>query len=512
MRFSVRAAIGLISAAAVTVGTAAVVRTGLAQEGRASSGPPPAKVALTGGRIIPVVGPDIDSGTIVIEHGRITAVGPSDGVTIPYDAMEVDVSGRVVMPGMIDPHSWRGLDVPNENLAVAPFLDVYDAIDPSRLYFEESLRVGVLAIHMIQANNCVIGGLSRVLKPIGLTPDEMTIAAPTGIKVSISPKSGFDRMRQMTTLRETFAELDWYLERLAEQKYEESLKEKDKKIDVGPKEARERGKDLIKDEDYDDNHANLVRLRRGDFGAWIYCGAAMDVQPGITLATDQGFLGGAVFILGPEAHKAVNQLKAAGRPVVLPPDLYYRERDQLTGELKEVFIPSKIHEAGLMFALQPNPGGSMAESYLNYQAAMCVRNGIPRQTALEAITLNPAKMMGLGDQLGSIEPGKIANLVVMSGDPFDFESWVDLCYIDGILAYDRQRDYRLEEQLELEKTRAEQAKAKEEAEKKAATPAGEEANPEDAADDGGSDEGATSEEEIKADGDGSDEGVGGGNQ
>ncbi|NOG55601.1 MAG: amidohydrolase family protein [Planctomycetes bacterium] len=518
MRFRVRSTVGSMVAAVMAVGFVSFMPTGFAQQPEsAASGPPPAKVALTGGRIIPVVGPEIATGTIVVEHGRITAVGPTDEVKIPYDAMEVDVSGKVVMPGMIDPQSWRGLDVSNENLPVAPFLDVYDAIDPSRLYFEDALRDGVLAIHVIQADNCVIGGLSRVVKPIGLTPDEMTIAAQNGIKMSITPKRGFDRMRQLTTLRETFAELDWYLEQLAEQKYEESLEEKEKKIDVGPAEARERGKDLIKDEDYDDKHANLMRLRRGDFGAWIFCGAAMDVQPGITLATDEGFLDNAVFILGAEAHKAVTQLKAAGRPVLLPGNLYYRERDQLTGELKEVFIPSEIHDAGLMFALQPNPGGSLAEAYLNYQAAMCVRNGIPRQTALEAITINPATMMGVGDELGSIEPGKIANLVVMSGDPFDFESWVELCYIDGILAYDRARDYRLEKQLELEATRAEQAKAEEDATKgKPDDDDGDDSAEEgdEATSEGASAEGSSEEGDGDGDGDGSGESgdTGGGDQ
>nr|MBC8875930.1 hypothetical protein [Planctomycetota bacterium] len=171
---------------------------------------PPAKVALQGGRIIPVVGPEIAEGTILIEQGKITVIGRK--VKIPYDAMVVDVSGKVLFPGMIVPHTSGGLDRSNENLPVTPYLDVYDAIDPSSLSFEDALRDGTLAIHVIQGNSCVIGGLSRLVRPIGRTTDEMTIRPTIALKLSTSPKSGYDRMTQMATMRETFLELEYYLE------------------------------------------------------------------------------------------------------------------------------------------------------------------------------------------------------------------------------------------------------------------------------------------------------------
>jgi imidazolonepropionase-like amidohydrolase len=425
---------------------------------------PPTKVALKGGRIIPVVGEEIAKGTVLIENGKITAVGAE--VQIPYDAMEVDVTGKVLFPGMIDPHSARGLDVPNENVPVSPFLNVYDALDPSKLFFEDSLRDGVTTVHVIPGNNCVVGGVSRVVRPIGLSPDEMTVRPDLALKFSTTPRGGYDRMAQMAALRETFAELDDYLGRLAEGKYEESLKKDDRKIDVGPAEARKRGQPLIQDPDYDDKHLNLVRCRRGELAAWFYCGAATDVGPAIALATEQKLLEKAVFVLGPEAYKAAGELKKAKRPVVLDPLLFYRERDELTGELKETFVPSKIADAGLTFALQPSANTSMAERYLNYEAAVCVRNGLPRKAALEAITLNPATILGLGDKLGSIEAGKTANIVVLSGDPLDFASWVELVYIDGIQAYDRQKDARILELLKLERAAAEKAKEKKAAEEK----------------------------------------------
>ncbi|MBN2474284.1 MAG: amidohydrolase family protein [Pirellulales bacterium] len=434
----------------------AVVLLGLVvADGRAA---PPAKVALQGGRIIPVEGEEIAQGTLLIENGKITAVGAQ--VEIPYDAMVVDVSGKVLLPGMISPHTWRGLDRANENLPVAPYLDVYDAIDPSSLAFEDALRDGVLAVHVIQGDSCVIGGLSRLVHPIGRTPDEMTIRPAIALKLSTSPRSGFDRMSQMAAMREAFFDLGVYLEDLAETRYEAELKKQEKQIDVPPEEARKRGRELIRDEDLDDKHANLLRLIEKRLDAWIYCGAATDVAPAIGTARENGFLERSVFVLGVDAYRAVDELKQAGRPVVLPPELVHQERDPITGELRETFVPKVIHDAGLLFALQPDPDASLAERYLTYQAARCVRRGIPREAALQAITLNPAKMLGVADRLGSLQVGKAGYVVVLSGDPLDFNTWVEQAYIDGILAYDRAKDVRLQELLGLEEKAKKAADAK----------------------------------------------------
>lgn len=403
----------------------------------------PAKLALQGGRIIPVVGAEIAKGTVLIEHGKITAVG--ENVEIPYDAMVVDVTGKVVFPGMIDAHSSRGMDVPNENAPVTPFLNVYDSIDPSQLYYEDALRDGVTSIHITHGHNTVIGGMSRVVHPIGLTPDEMTQAANVALKISIAPKRRSDRMVQIATLRETFYELADYLEELAEKKYEESLEEKDEEIDVGPDEARKRGKELIKFEDYDDKHANLVKLTRGELAAFVYCEMAGDVGRAIEIAKENGFFDSLVFVLGTHCYKAIDELKEAKRPIVLGPELIHRERDSVTGELTETFVPKVFADARLSFSILPSPSSSMAERYLNYQAARCVRNGVRRSRALKAITLYPAKAIGMGDKLGTLEVGKLANVLVLSGDPLDFNTWVEQVYVKGIKAYERSEDVRLKQ-------------------------------------------------------------------
>jgi imidazolonepropionase-like amidohydrolase len=423
---------------------------------------PPDKVALTGGQIIPVVGQPIPEGTVLIEHGKIAAVGAD--VEVPYDARVFDVTGKVIFPGMLDVHTWQGMDIPNENRPITPHLDAYDAIDPSQLFFEDCLRLGVSAVHVIPGDNTVIGGLGRVVRPIGMTVSEMTIAEGEFLKISITPRRGHDHMLQMAMLREAFLELDDYLAKLAEARYEEKLKEDEQEIEVGPAEARQRGRELIRPEDIDDQHRNLLRLRGGQvrvageegptlfkpLGAFVYCENAMDVALAVRLAKDNGFFDRIVLVAGGECFKAVEELKRAARPIVLPPDLLYRETNPLTGEVRETFVPAKLFNAGLEFALVPGPDDSYAERMLTYQAARCVRHGIPRDVALRAITLTPAKMLGLQDRLGSIEPGKDAHLVVFSGDPLDFNSVVEKVFIDGILAYEREKDVRLKRLLSMD--------------------------------------------------------------
>jgi imidazolonepropionase-like amidohydrolase len=98
----------------------------------------------------------------------------------------------------------------------------------------------------------------------------------------------------------------------------------------------------------------------------------------------------------------------------------------------------------LLFALLPGIDASLPERMLTYQAARCVREGVSRDDALRAITLNPARILGLADRLGSLEPGKEAYLAVYSGDPLDFSSIVEKVFIEGILAYERERDVRMQ--------------------------------------------------------------------
>lgn len=398
-------------------------------------------ILLENATVIPVSTKPIKKGGVLIKDGKIVKVAAS--IEAPFDAQVIDCTGKTIFPGMIDPHTWRGMDVPNESPPVTAFVNVYDAIDPSQLFFEDSLRDGVTSIHIIPGNDCVIGGMSRVVHPIGMTPEQMTTAGQIGLKLCITPKRGYDRMLQMATFRETFAKLDESMKKLAEKRYEEKLRDEGKDLDVPPDEEQKRGRELIRDEDIDEKDRNLLLLTQGKVKAFVYCEKAMDVKPAIALAKSHGFIDQLVLVLGSECYKAIDEIKASKRPVILDAELTHREKDPITGEEKETFVPHVFDKAGVKYALQRQASSSLGDRFLWYQAARTVAEGVSRDDAMNSITLWPAEMLGLGERLGSLEEGKDANLLVLTGDPLDAQTWVEHVYIQGEHVYDRADDIRL---------------------------------------------------------------------
>ena len=397
------------------------------------------KILLQGGRVIPVAGPEIENGKILIEFGKITAVGKD--VPTPFDATVIDCTGKVLMPGMVEASTAKGLDLPNETMDIGAFLTAADALDPADRYFEEALRNGLTTVHVCQAENTVISGVSRVVRPIGLTVQEMTVRAEGGLRLMFGPKGGYDRSVQAAIMRDAFADLDRYLDRLAEQLYEEDQKKQGKEVLVPPAEARKLGKEMITLAKVDDVHRNLLRLRQGRLDAYLTCIKAMDVQRAIDLAKKEGFLARSSFVIGGECWKVVALLKETGRPIIIPASqLIAVERDRTTDEDVETFVPKAFFDKKVGFAIS-----NSAAPW--YDAARCVRNGVSREAALAAITLNAAKAIGLEGRLGSLEAGKDGNVLVLSGDPLDAQTWVEASYIEGVRVYEREKDKRLRDLL-----------------------------------------------------------------
>ena len=398
------------------------------------------KVLLHGADIHPIVGEPIKGGSILVENGKIVAVGKD--VKAPFDAKVIDATGKVIIPGLVTPYTSTGLDRANESADVGAFLNVFDAIDPSDTYFQEALRSGVTTTHVSQGLACVISGVSRVLRPVGITVDEMTVRADLGMVVAFGPKPGLDRASQLAVLRRTWKDLDRYLELRAEQLYEADLKKKDEELLVGPEEARKLGKELVTIDKLDDQHRNLELLRRGKFAAFGWCALAMDIAPCVDMAKQQGFHDRLTLWIGSDCHKAARSLRKIGRPVVLPTSQFiYSERDRLTGDVEQSFVPKVLHDAGLEFAITGGPQPL-------YDAARLVRNGVPRNVALQAVTINAARALGMADRLGSIEKGKDGNFVVLSGDPFDLLTWVEEVYIEGHRVYEKSKDVRLRDVIQ----------------------------------------------------------------
>ncbi|RMG07914.1 MAG: hypothetical protein D6731_22755 [Planctomycetota bacterium] len=403
-------------------------------------------VAVRGGKVIAVDGPTLATGTVLIRDGRIVAVGAE--IEIPYDAKVIDARGKVVFPGMINAHTGRGMDRANERLPVTPFLDAGESLDPSSLAFEDALRDGVTALHVIPGNDTVVGGVGRVVHPLGLSVEDMTIKAPSGIKLCAAGKKGYDRVQQRAALRAAFAELADHVDGIAEKRFAEEEKKAGREVVVGPEEARKRGRALVRAQDVGEKYRNLWLLTQGRLDCYFSCPEPRDVGFALAFAKEHGFLERTILVLGAPCFKAVDEIKASGRPVVLPPGLTHREPDPETGEEVETFVAGPFAAAGIPFAFQTYVRSSYAERFLWYQAARCVREGVDRAVALRAITLTPARILGLGERLGAIGPGRDADLLILSGDPLSARTVVEKVLIGGAVVYERSKDYRLRRLLD----------------------------------------------------------------
>ena len=420
-------------------------------------------VAVRAGQLITGDGSVIENGTVVIVNGKIQSVGGPE-LEIPFDVLLKEFPDGVAFAGFSEAHSSRGVDRANENVPVAPFLNVKDSIDPVNFYFEDELRGGTVAIGVIPGNDCVIGGRGRVVAPAGVTVEEMTLAEDMGMKIAISPKRRWSRSAQLAELREAFRSLDDAL-RVLGQKLLDAEDSRSELEGIGQEVAGEPrragaylrfgedfpGKGLIRAEDLDDIQRGLVDIRNGDVRLWLACLEPTDVHRGRAWAEEHGLLDQVVMVVSSATWKVADMLADLGRPVVLDASsgLWHVERDPVSWEEVRTFAPKAFHDAGVSFSITSNEG-RLGPDRLGYQAATCVREGVPREAALAAVTSRPAEAWGAADRLGKLAPGYEGNVVVLDGDPLDIGSTVLKVWVQGREVYDRAKDARLERLLEGE--------------------------------------------------------------
>jgi len=376
--------------------------------------PDDATVAIKGARVIPVSGPEIEGATILVRAGKIEAVGKD--LEIPWDARVIDGAKKVVIPGLVEAHTARGTDRPNERLSSVPFVSTFDSINPVDPYYEDSLRQGITTICVMPGNDTMIGGQGCVVRPAGVTTESMMVVKNVAMKISLRPRPGVSRMAHLAALRKELGDAAELV--------------KEKKADADPR------------------REPMARLLKGLLPAYVYCPTASDVHRALDLADTYKFK--AKLILGRDGWKAAAEIAKKGVEVVLDPELEYWETDEERHDEVRRFGAGAIAKAGVRFALQTDamPYGT---GYLWYQAASSVRNGLSRAEALRAATLAPAEILGLGSRIGSIEKGKDANLVVLTGDPLDAQAWVDTVLIEGKVVYERAKDEKLKRVMEVKK-------------------------------------------------------------
>ncbi len=386
--------------------------------------------ALQARHVVTVEGATYDEGgSVLVRGGRVEDVQP--GFVNPWGVEVRRFDDAWLLPGFVEAHSQGGLDRPNENAPNTPFVSVLDGLDPLAPYFEDLLRDGVTTVFVVPGDQTLLGGQGLVLKPVGRTAEEMIVRRDAGLKVALAPRRGTSRMAQLAELRRT----------LRAARGQEAREVVDNPDDPG-RAPRQRA---------------LSDLLDGKLPAVLACDASVDVVNALAVL-DEFRLRGFV-TLGTGARRALPLLAERGVACLLPDDIEPLERDPETGEETRRFLAKEALDAGVPVAIQANEASAYGMRSLWYQAAVAVSQGVPRDVALRAVSLEPARVLDVAERVGSLAKGKDANVVLWSGDPLDPLSVVERVWIEGAQVYDRATDRKLKRLLDgVERSRSEESR------------------------------------------------------
>jgi imidazolonepropionase-like amidohydrolase len=387
-----------------------------------------ADVAIVGGRVVPIVGPEIDGGTVLIRNGKISAVG--DAVTVPDGVRVVDAAGSWVLPGFIEAHGhvgiseeaegWAGQDTNEMTEPVTAQVRAIDAINPADLGFRDAISGGVLAVNVNPGSGNPIGGQTVALKCWGRTVDQMALRQPSGMKAALgeNPKRVYGEQKKIPSTRlGTAAVIRGAL--VAAANYLERIEAEQAKPEAERKPV-----------DRDLKLEALGKVLRREIPWRQHCHRADDIATAIRIADEFGY--DLVIDHGTEAHLLADIIAARGIPVIIGPLFTSRSKVELRN--RSLANPGRLARAGVTIAITTDHP-VVPINFLVHQASLAVKDGLDRETALAALTINPARIAGIDARLGSIEPGKDADLVLWSGDPLDVLSRAERVFMDGLEIY-----------------------------------------------------------------------------
>ena len=399
--------------------------------------------AIVGARIVTVSGAVIDNGTVVIQDGKIAAVGA--GVAIPSGAERIDGKGLSVYPGMIDAATNMGLaEVTLGGTATVDVAEVGDfngnakaitGINPHSSHINVT-RVAGVTTTMALPTGGTIAGQSAIINLWGATQEQMALVAVYGLVVNFPRVTTFGGFGQVQIdFNEAVRRRDQRLEDLKRVM-------KDAEAYARAREAYEKDKTLpmlatnLKLE-------ALIPYVRGQKPVIFTAERERDIRAVAKFVEENKLKG--VIVGGQEAYKAADVLKKNGIAVIFTSiyDLPVRDDDAYD---EFWTAPLKMAQAGLSFAISTGEGGGNVRD-LPYQAGLASAFGLSKDDALKSVTLYPAQILGIADRVGSIETGKIANIVVTDGDMLEARTNVKYLFINGRLIPLTSRHTELFEQF-----------------------------------------------------------------
>ncbi len=387
--------------------------------------------AIVNAHVVPVEGEPFD-GAVVVTGGRITTLG-SD-VKIPEGIEVIDAEGRWLLPGFIDAHThlgvheeaegWAGSDTNELTDPVTAGVRALDAINPVEMGFDDALAGGITAVNVNPGSGNPVGGLTVAIHTHGRTVDAMVLRSPSGLKSALgeNPKRVYgDRKQSPSTrlgtawvIRNAFVDAQNYLDKHAHAEPDKAPPARDLKLEA------------------------LGQVLRREIPWRQHAHRADDIATAVRIADEFGYE--LVIDHGTEAHLVGDLLAAKGIPVLIGPLFTSRSKVELRN--RSLANPGRLAAAGVEISIITDHP-VVPINFLVHQATLAVREGLDPAVALRAITIHPARVMGVADRVGSLEVGKDADLVLWSGDPLDVMNRALAVYIGGREVYTYDLDTRI---------------------------------------------------------------------
>jgi imidazolonepropionase-like amidohydrolase len=388
---------------------------------------PAAPLAIRGDIVHTMAGPAIRDGVVLLENGKVKQVGPAAEVVIP-PGMRV-LRGAVVTPGLIDAHTAVGLagflnqpqdqDQLDTGEPVQPELRALDSYNPRERLVEWIRGFGITTIHTGHAPGALVSGQTMVVKTVGATVEEATLKPVAMVAVTLGDdarpsddkKSPGTRSKAVAMLRGELVKAREY--------------------------ARKRGlADAEKRPDRDLRREVFADVLAGKLPLLVTVNRATDIDAALRVAAEFGIR--IVLDSAAEAYLATDRIKAAGVPVILHPTM----RRAGMGETENISFETaaKLRATGIPVALQSGYEGYVPKTRVAlFEAAVAAANGLSTEDALATITIDAARILGIADRVGSLQPGRDADVAVFDGDPFEYTAHCTAVVIDGRIVADEPR-------------------------------------------------------------------------
>jgi imidazolonepropionase-like amidohydrolase len=374
-------------------------------------------VAVRGETVYTMAGPMIRDGVVLIRDGKIERVGTAQAVTIPGGYKIINA--RVVTPGLIDAHSVIGLsgylNQPHDQMqlersaSIQPELRAVDAYNGRERLIEWVRGFGVTTVHTGHGPGALISGQTMIVKTISGEVEQATIVPVAMIAASVGDAGLATGGRAPGTYSKEIAMLR--AELLKAQEYDRKQ--------ASAKEDQKGSRDLRAEA--------LARVLKGELPLLVTVHRAHNIIAVLRLAKEfniRVILDGAA-----EAYLVIDQIKAAGTPVIIHPTMY-----RAAGETENLSMETAatLRKAGIAIALQSGFEGYVPKTrVVLFEAAVAAANGLSFDDALSIITIDAARLLGISKRVGSLETGKDADLALYDGDPFEYTTHCTATLING---------------------------------------------------------------------------------